>query len=66
MDTNTLLLSLLFGSIGMGLFIYGKKQERILHLVAGMALMVCPYFIPSAIILAIVGVLLTVLPFVIA
>jgi hypothetical protein len=65
MNTNALLLSILFGSVGMGMFIYGKKQQRIIHLVAGLALMVCPYFIPNAIALAVVGVILTASPFLI-
>jgi len=65
MDTNLLWLSLLFGSFGMGLFVYGKKQLRIPFLAAGVGLMVCPYFIPNVIVLAIVGVVLTVAPFLI-
>lgn len=65
MDHNLLLLSILFGSVGMGLFVYGKKQQRFIPLLAGMALMVCPYFIPNAIALAVVGVILTVAPFLI-
>ena len=66
MDTNTLLLSILFGSLGMGFFLYGKKQQRFIPLVAGLALMVCPYFIPNTIALAVVGVILTASPFLIS
>ena len=39
---------MLVGSVGMGLFVYGKKQRRGSHLVAGILLMVYPYFLPSA------------------
>ncbi len=63
MDTNTLMLGVLFGSVGLGMFVYGKRQQKYLHLIAGLALMVCPYFIPGALWLAIVGVALVVLPF---
>ena len=66
MDTNTLLLSVLFGAVGLGLFVYGKKAERIPPLAAGIGLMVCPYFIPNVIALAVVGALLIAAPFVIA
>ena len=63
MDTNLLMLSLLFGSIGMGLFVFGKKQGRPLHLVAGLVLMVLPYIVPNPLAMTIVAVLLTVSPF---
>ena len=44
MDSATLLWGLLFGSIGAGYFIYGKKQRAPVPLVCGIALMVFPYF----------------------
>ena len=42
-----LLLSMTIGSVGMGLFIYGKKQTRIPQLAAGVLLMIYPYFVPD-------------------
>lgn len=63
MDATTLFLSILFGSIGMGLFVFGKKQGRPLHLIAGMLLMVLPYLIPNAVAMSVVAVLVTVGPF---
>ena len=66
MDSTTLMLSNLFGSVGMGLFAFRKKQGRPFHLLAGVVLMVLPYCIPNAIALGIVGVLLTIAPFLIA
>ena len=65
MNPNSLLLAILFGSVGMGLFVYGKKQQHTISLVAGIALMVCPYLIHNAIALAVVGVILTAAPFLI-
>ena len=42
-----LFLSIAIGSIGFGLFIYGKKQARIPQLVAGILLMGYPYFVSN-------------------
>ena len=56
---------LLFGSIGFGFFIYGKKQQRLVFLVAGLVLMVFPYFIDKSLLIFIVGTVLTAVPFLI-
>jgi hypothetical protein len=45
--TGALLLSLLIGAFGTGLFIYGKKQQRWPQLVGGIALSLYPYFISN-------------------
>jgi len=42
-----LLWGLLFGSIGLGYFIYGKKQRAVVPLVCGLALMLFPYFVSN-------------------
>ena len=63
MDMTSLMLSLLFGSIGMGLFAFGKKQGLILHLVAGVGLMVMPYLVPNPLAMTGVGVVFAVGPF---
>ena len=47
MNANSLLASVLVGSIGMGLFIYGRRQRRAPHLAIGIVLMVFPYLVPS-------------------
>jgi hypothetical protein len=44
MDTNAFLASFLFGMIGMGMFMYGKRAGRLIPLGVGVALMVVPYF----------------------
>ena len=62
MDSTSLFLSLLFGAIGMGMLMYGKKAGRMVPLGAGLALMVIPYCIPNAIALLIVCCLLTAMP----
>lgn len=61
-DTPTLLAGLLVSSIGFVLLSYGKKMSRPPHLLAGLLLMVYPYFVPGALLtLGIAVVLLTVL-----
>jgi hypothetical protein len=58
-----LLWGLLCGSVGLGFFLYGKKQKAIVPLVCGLALMLFPYFISNAILLVVVGLALVVLPY---
>ncbi len=43
-DPTWLMLSLVPSGVGFVLFVYGKKQSRWPQLVAGVALMVYPYF----------------------
>ena len=63
MTTATLLWGVLFGSIGLGFFLYGKKQRAIVPLVCGLVLMVFPYFISNAVGLVLVGILLIATPY---
>ena len=62
---TTLILSILFGSIGMGYFVYGKKQQAAVPLIVGLALCIFPYFVSSVYLMLLVGIVLTVLPWVI-
>jgi hypothetical protein len=55
LDPGLLFLSLITSGIGFVLFIYGKKQERPPQLVAGLALMVYPYFVSSLLMNMLVG-----------
>jgi hypothetical protein len=54
---------LLFGSIGLGFFIYGKKQRAVVPLVCGIVLILFPYFVSNAILLVGIGVLLVAIPY---
>ncbi|GAA0718200.1 hypothetical protein GCM10009105_25690 [Dokdonella soli] len=58
-----MLWGVLFGSFGLGFFIYGKKQRMIVPLVCGLALMVFPYFVSSTLPLVIIGLALIVTPY---
>ena len=63
MSTSSLLWGLLFGSFGLGFFVYGRKQKAVVPLVCGLILMVYPYFISNTIILVVLGVVLTGIPY---
>jgi len=39
--------SLLFGTIGLGVFMYGKKMVLYKPMIIGIALMAYPYFVPQ-------------------
>ena len=62
-STAILLWGLLFGSIGFGFFIYGKKQKAVVPLITGIVLCVVPYFIANVYVLVGVGVVLMAIPY---
>jgi hypothetical protein len=53
----------LFGSIGLGFFLYGRKQRAVVPLVCGLALMIFPYFVSNSILLVVIGVALMSIPY---
>ena len=63
MNSSVLLWGLLFSSIGLGFFLYGKKQRAVVPLVCGLVLMIYPYFIPNVIALVAIGAALTAVPY---
>ncbi len=63
LTTSSLLWGVLFGSIGVGFFVYGKKQRAVVPLVCGLALMVFPYFIANSFLLVAVGLALMAVPY---
>jgi hypothetical protein len=54
---------LFFGSIGLGFFIYGRKQRAVVPLLCGLALMVFPYFVSNVMLLVGIGVVLVAIPY---
>jgi hypothetical protein len=64
MNTSTLFWGILFGSIGLAFFVYGKKQKAVIPIFSGIGLMVVPYFISNVYFLVLSGIVLTVLPFI--
>jgi hypothetical protein len=63
MDSAQLLWGLLFSSIGLGFFLYGRKQRVAVPLLCGIALMIYPYFVPNAILLVGIGIVLCAIPY---
>ena len=57
-----LFLGLLFGAVGSGYLVYGKRQQNALFLVVGVILIVYPYFIASAVFLVLIGLALAAIP----
>lgn len=58
-----LLWGLVFGSVGLGFFIYGRKQKRAVPLLCGLALMIFPYFVSNTVLLVALGLVLIVIPY---
>ena len=62
-STAYLLWGLVFGSIGFGFFLYGKKQQKPVPLLCGLVLMVYPYFVGNAWAIVGIGLLLMAIPY---
>jgi len=54
---------IMFGAIGSGYFIYGKKQQAFVPLCTGMVLCVLPYLISNLYLLLLVGFVLMLIPY---
>ena len=63
MNTTQLLLGLIFSFIGLGYFLYGKKQKKMVPLVCGLLLMVYSYFIDTTLWLSALGILFSLFPY---
>lgn len=63
MNVALLLWGVLFSSLGLGFFLYGRKQKAGVPLVCGAALMILPYVVSSTLVLVVVGGALTAVPY---
>ena len=63
-STVNLIVGVIAGAIGLGYFVYGKKQGELVFLVSGIGLMVYPYLLSSGILLVVAGLALAALPFI--
>jgi hypothetical protein len=54
---------LVFGSIGLGFFVYGRRQKRVVPLVCGLTLIIFPYFVSNTALLIMLGVALIAIPY---
>ena len=64
LNASNIIASVIFGSIGLAAFIYGKKQMNFKALVIGIILMVYPYFVANTIAVYSIGAVLTLALFV--
>jgi len=62
-STSLLFLGLLFGSVGLGYCVYGRRQHALVPFVCGVLLMAVPYFVFNVVALVAAGVVLAALPF---
>jgi len=65
MSASALLWGVVFGSVGMGYCVYGKKQQAVLPLLCGIGLIAVPYLVANALAMVAVGALLMAAPFVV-
>jgi len=60
-DASSLLASLLVSSVGFVLLVYGKKMARPPHLLAGIVLLIFPYFVSGAVWILLIAAVLSAL-----
>ena len=53
-SASFLFASLFWGSVGVGYFIYGKKQQSLSAMVGGILMIIVSYFISSALLMSLV------------
>lgn len=62
-DSWLIIWSVVFGSIGIGFFLYGKKQKKIVPFATGIALFIFPYFMPNLLVMLVVGTVICAVPY---
>jgi hypothetical protein len=62
-NPTSLLIGIVTGALGVGYFIYGRRQERFAPLLSGVLLCVYPYFVDSVGWLVVIGAALAAVPF---
>lgn len=60
---TTPIWGVLFGAIGVGYFVYGRKQRRAMPFIAGVGLMAFPYFVDGLVFTLLFGAMLMATPF---
>ena len=65
MNEAKLLWGLVFGAVGIGYLIYGRRQRILMPFLAGAGLVSYPYFVDDTGILVLLGAVLVALPFVV-
>jgi hypothetical protein len=62
-SANAFFWGFLFGAVGLGYFVYGKKQQRLVPLVCGILLMVYPYLVSDTTSIVLIGIVLMGIPY---
>lgn len=62
MDNAILVLGLIFSSIGIGYFVYGRRQSNMVTRWCGLALILYPYLVTDALTMVAVGVGIMLVP----
>ena len=65
MDESKLIWGLLFGGVGIGYLIYGRRQRMLMPFLAGIGLIGFPYIVDNIGLLVLMGVVLVALPLVV-
>ncbi|VAW95894.1 hypothetical protein MNBD_GAMMA22-1895 [hydrothermal vent metagenome] len=60
---SEMVIGVVLGIIGMGYFVYGKRQKHVPSFLAAVGLFTVPYFISNIYILILIGILLIIMPF---
>ena len=63
MNTTTIFLGVIFGSIGMGYLFYGRKQKHGIALISDIALCALPYLVSDLLFLTLMGAGAMAMPF---
>jgi len=61
-STALLLWGVVFSAVGLGYFIYGRKQKTVVPLVCGLVLMIYPYFVSNVYVLVSIGIAVALIP----
>ncbi|MBI3851386.1 MAG: hypothetical protein HY298_14080 [Verrucomicrobia bacterium] len=59
-DTNFLFASLFWGSVGIGYWVYGKKQREIMPMNGGVAMIAASYLVGSWLLMSLICIEVTV------
>ena len=54
LDVNFLFASLIWGSVGVGYCIYGRRQQSIVPFIGGIAMITASYFVSSALLMSLI------------
>ena len=54
-DTNFLFANLIWGSVGVGYCIYGKRQRSVTPFLGGVAMVAVSYFVGSALLMSLIS-----------